>query len=81
MSAIITGVLVTRLLFNIKHAALKSRYNTSFSMPNLDSTINFPNEQIARYSTVGKSGTTNLRAMIDLDILDLGADIQSIPDD
>ncbi|KIJ27765.1 hypothetical protein M422DRAFT_270999 [Sphaerobolus stellatus SS14] len=94
MSPVITGVLVTRLLFNIKHAALKSRYNTSFSMPNLDSTINSTNhsrthnsglithdEQIAKYSTAGKFGTTALRTMIDLDIRDLGADIHSITDD
>ncbi|KIJ50800.1 hypothetical protein M422DRAFT_244746 [Sphaerobolus stellatus SS14] len=94
MLAVITGVLVTRLLFNIKHATLKSRYNTSIGMSNLDFAIKSTNhslthnsglivhnEQIAKYSTAGKFGMTALRTIIDLDILDLGADIQSITDD
>ncbi|KIJ26557.1 hypothetical protein M422DRAFT_272380 [Sphaerobolus stellatus SS14] len=98
MSAIVTGILVTRLFFNLKHVALKSRNNPlSLVLPNrtamrkratLLSTSPCKNgfirneykpEQTSQ--ATGRFGMTTLRTMVDLDLSDLGVDLQDTKDD
>ncbi|KIJ34355.1 hypothetical protein M422DRAFT_263669 [Sphaerobolus stellatus SS14] len=98
MSAVITSILVTRLFFNLKHVALKSRNNPlSLVLPNR-STMR---ERATSLSTsarengfirneykpeetsqaAGRFGTTTHRTMVDLDLSDLGVDLQDTRDD
>ncbi|KIJ22852.1 hypothetical protein M422DRAFT_276669 [Sphaerobolus stellatus SS14] len=98
MSAIITSILVTRLFFNLKHVALKSRNNPlSLVLPNrtamreratsLSTSARkngfirneYKPEEISQ--TAGRFGTTTLRTMVDLDLSDLGVDLQDTKDD
>ncbi|KIJ34339.1 hypothetical protein M422DRAFT_263650 [Sphaerobolus stellatus SS14] len=98
MSAIITGILVTRLFFNLKHVALKSRNNPlSLVLPNktamrerATSPSTSPRENgfirneykpEETSQAAGRFGTTTLRTMVDLDLSDLGVDLQDTRDD
>ncbi|KIJ32186.1 hypothetical protein M422DRAFT_266119 [Sphaerobolus stellatus SS14] len=85
ISAVITGVLVTRLFFNFKHVALRSR-NNPLSLNAMRNRGTSPstlrenglvrNEHKPEESSAGKFGTMTLRTMVDLDLSDLGVDLQ-----
>ncbi|KIJ25259.1 hypothetical protein M422DRAFT_273802 [Sphaerobolus stellatus SS14] len=95
---LITGILVTRLFFNLKHVALKSRNNPlSLVLPNrtamrkrATSLSTSPRENgfiqneykpEETSQAAGRFGTTTLRTIVDLDLSDLGVDLQDTRDD